>query len=189
MGEGVSKELFRRVTGMRQVKIALALACTIALSGLAHAQDSPSLGDVARQVRQQKQDKDAKGKAAPDAKPARVITENEMPEHPEIKNQTVDGGASAASEEKHSAEEWKSQITEQQNLVHQHEAELTKLNDSIRFAPGNCVSGCAQWNERQKEKQDQVERLQTQLDEDKKHLDDMQEGARQEGYGSSVYEP
>ncbi|HEX8816703.1 MAG TPA: hypothetical protein VF753_14490 [Terriglobales bacterium] len=140
-------------------------------------------------MRQQKQDKDTKTRSTSDSKAPRVVTENEMPEHPEIENHTLDGAGSVASQPRKSAEEWKSQISEQQNLVHAHEQELTKLNDSIRFAPGTCVNGCVQWNERQKEKQDKAERLQTQLDDERKQLDDMQEGARQEGYGSSVYEP
>jgi hypothetical protein len=46
-----------------------------------------------------------------------------------------------------------------------------------------------QWNERQKEKQQEVERGQAQLAEQKKRLDDMQESARRQGYGSSVYDP
>jgi hypothetical protein len=166
---------------MRQIMLALAFVWMI--QGIGHGQDAPSLGEVAREARQQKQAKDAKAKAP------HVVTENDMPEHPEIENHTVDGGGSAASEAKKSADEWKSEITQQEDMVHQHEAELTKLNDSIRFAPQNCVTGCAQWNERQKQKQDQAERLQTQLDDEKKSLEDMQEGARQEGYGSSVYEP
>jgi hypothetical protein len=170
-------------------KIFSMLAALLTLVVAAASQDSPSLGDVARQVRQQKQEKDVKAKSAPDTKTPRVVTESEMPEHPEIENHTVDGGGSAASAEKHSAEEWKSQITEQQKALQEHEEQLSKLNESIRFAPANCVTGCAQWNERQKEKQDTAERLQTQVDDEKKQLEDMQEGARREGYGSSVYEP
>jgi hypothetical protein len=45
-----------------------------------------------------------------------------------------------------------------------------------------------QWNERQKEKQDQVESMKAQLEEQKKQLENMQESARKQGFGSSVYE-
>jgi hypothetical protein len=45
------------------------------------------------------------------------------------------------------------------------------------------------WNERQREKQQRAERMQAQLEDQKKRLDDMQESARKQGYGSSVYDP
>ena len=63
---------------------------------------------------------------------------------------------------------------------------IDKLNKSIQFAPGNCVAGCVQWNEHQKEKQQEVERMQNELKEQQKKLDDLQEGARQEDLGSAV---
>jgi hypothetical protein len=69
------------------------------------------------------------------------------------------------------------------------QSEIDKLNDSIHFAPGNCVSGCVQWDERQKEKQQDVERMRTQLEEQKERLEAMQESARQQGYGSSISDP
>ena len=46
-----------------------------------------------------------------------------------------------------------------------------------------------QWNERQIKKQDDVQRMQQQLDQQKKQLENMQESARKAGLGSSVYEP
>jgi Ni/Co efflux regulator RcnB len=181
---------------MQQIKHGVILIGAILLGSFAYAQDSQSLGDVARQVRQQKQDKDAKSKAAQDAKARKVITNEQMPEPSDLAAQTSGvsdehGNATASSSNgmKMSAEQWKSQIQAQENLVHTQEAELNKLNDSIHFAPGNCVSGCVQWNERQKEKQEQAERMAAQLEEQKKRLEEMQESARQQGYGSSVYEP
>jgi uncharacterized coiled-coil protein SlyX len=46
-----------------------------------------------------------------------------------------------------------------------------------------------QYNQRQVQKQDEVQRMQKQLDEQKKKLEEMQESARKAGLGSSVYEP
>ena len=69
------------------------------------------------------------------------------------------------------------------------QGQVDDLNESIRFAPANCVANCVAWNEHQKEKQQQVERMQAQLEDMKKHLDEMQESARKQGYGSSVYDP
>jgi uncharacterized coiled-coil protein SlyX len=46
-----------------------------------------------------------------------------------------------------------------------------------------------QWNERQKQKQQEVERMRSQLETQKKRLQSMQESARQQGYGGTVYDP
>jgi predicted ribosome quality control (RQC) complex YloA/Tae2 family protein len=88
-----------------------------------------------------------------------------------------------------SADEWKAQIQAQKDLVSSLQSGIEKLNESIQFAPGNCVSGCVQWNERQKQKQQEVERARTQLESQKRRLESMQDSARKQGYGSSVYDP
>ena len=90
---------------------------------------------------------------------------------------------------KTSPEQWKTTIRAQKNVVSSLQTSIDKLNESIQFAPGNCVSGCVQWNERQKQKQQEVERMKSNLDTQKKNLEKMQELARQQGYGSTVYDP
>lgn len=180
-----------RVSGRIFLTAAVSLALTTCF-----AQDSPSLGDVARQVRQQKQARAAQGK---DTKPARVITDQELPEHTVAPTASMTGssGSSASSSTgekssesgKLSAESWRTQIQEQKNQIAALHHDIDELNNSIQFAPGNCVENCVQWNEHQKEKQQEVERMRGQLDDLEKHLGDMQEQARKQGYGSSVYDP
>jgi len=180
---------------MRQIIQGVTVVAIVLLGFLAYAQDdSQSLGDAARQARQQKQLKEAKSKTAPDAKPATVITNEQMPEHPQSapkSSATENSGGAPPSfyAGKLSAEQWRSQIQRQEDLVHSQEAELNRLKDSIQFAPGNCVYNCVQWNEAQKQKQDRAERMEQALDEYKRQLEQMQENAREQGYGSSVYEP
>lgn len=87
------------------------------------------------------------------------------------------------------ADHWKSQIQAQKNLLRSLEQEIDKLNDSIHFAPGNCVTNCVEWNQRQKQKQRGGDRLRAQLEDQKKRLQQMQESARQQGCGNSVYDP
>jgi hypothetical protein len=162
------------------------------LAATGYAQDSPSLGDVARQTRQQNQQtKTAPGK---DSKASKVITNEEIPEHA-VATPAVAGGEhgssmpAAPNGAKQSAEHWTSSILAQKNQINTLQNQVDELNESIRFAPANCAANCVGWNERQREKQQRVERMQAQLQEMKRRLEDMQDSARKQGYGSSVYDP
>jgi chromosome segregation ATPase len=173
----------------RKIIFALAAALPL-LAASARSQDPPSLGDIARQ--QKKQSKVTPGK---DAKPSKVITNEEIPEHdasdaaPSSSSVESSNSTVSADGAKQPAEHWKSQIQSEKGQIASLQKQIAQLNESIRFAPANCVGRCLEWNERQREKQQQVERMQTQLDAQKKHLEEMQESARKQGYGSSVYDP
>ena len=162
--------------------------CLLAVAS--QAQDSPSLGDLARQQRQQKEQAKATSN-----KPRKVITVITNDQLPESSNPTrladKDGSSSSTPENgaKPSAEEAKSQILGEKNQISSLQAQISELNQSIRFAPANCVANCVTWNQRQEEKQKQVEGMQAQLEEQKKRLEELQESARKQGYGSSIYDP
>ncbi|MGH9497520.1 MAG: hypothetical protein ACRD3L_00070 [Terriglobales bacterium] len=66
---------------------------------------------------------------------------------------------------------------------------MDRLNSSIHFVEANRYYNGLQHNERQELKQEQVQRMQDQLELQKKRLDRMQEGARKEGFGTAVYDP
>ncbi|MGA8762201.1 MAG: hypothetical protein WB562_04850 [Candidatus Sulfotelmatobacter sp.] len=164
-----------------------------------HAQDSPPLGDIARQQRQTQQAKVDPGK---NARSAKVVTNDEIPEHaappvaPAARDEVNPSAASFRNREKRSDDEnksspehWKSQILKQKDQIASLLRQLDEINESIRYAPANCVANCVGWNERQREKQQRVGRMQAQLNEEKTRLDDMQEAARKQGYGSAVYDP
>jgi hypothetical protein len=179
---------------MRKTCGGFVLLGVVALASFAIGQDSPSLGDIARQAKEQKQKKEAQGKAAQDSKPPKVITNEEMPAKPESSYARPTGrpqgtGVVPAENVEMSAGIWKSQIQNQKNVISSQQAMIDKINDSVRYAPANCVSGCVQWNERQQQKQQEVEKMQGQLEEQKKNLEQMQEAARKQGFGSSVYDP
>ena len=176
-------------------RLVLVFVAAVGVSaGSANGQDSPPLGDLARQQRLQKeQSKTAQGK---DAKPSKVITNEELPEHAGSPTPLAAKGEDSetsltvpANGAKQPAESVKSQILTQKTQIASLQKQVDEINDSIRFAPANCVENCVEWNEKQKEKQQQVERLQSQLEENKKHLDEMQDSARKQGFGSSVYDP
>jgi hypothetical protein len=220
---------------LSRVSLLLAsLALLLALPAVAQ-DEAPSLGDVARQSRLQKQQKEQAGKTAsetaPDAhtkssapvkeagntgadgasakesKPAKsaqivpatkkIITNDEIPEHvgpthtlkTNSAGEEEDGEAPEGEDGKAPADYWKTRIQSQKNSIAALKGEIDSMNSSISFAPANCVSGCVEWNERQRQKQQQVESMKTQLEEQEKQLEEMQEMARKQGYGSSVYDP
>jgi predicted RNase H-like nuclease (RuvC/YqgF family) len=165
---------------MRQACKTLAIVGFISFAVASHAQ---SLGDVAREQRQ---------KQAKDAHPVhKVVTNEDIPESPEATSTTsvTDEPAAPASNDTHAAEQWKAKLETQRNTIASLQSQIDKLNASIHFAGPNCVANCVQYNERQIHKQDEVERLQKQLEEQKQKLEEMQESARKAGLGSSVYEP
>src|SRR5580698_9437020 len=125
-------------------KLILVLAAAVSLiAGTARSQDSPSLGDLARQQRQQKeQSKTAPGK---DAKASKVITNEEIPEHAGPASATAAGSPASQSSlpapsdgPKQPAEHVKSQILAQKNQIATLQGQVDELNESIRFAPANC---------------------------------------------------
>ena len=165
---------------MRHACKIIALAGVISFATGSHAQ---SLGDVAREQKQ---------KQAKDAHAARkVVTNEDIPESAEPVSTTSvsDEPAAPASNDAHAAEQWKAKLETQRGSVASLQSQIDKLNASIHFAGPNCVANCVQYNERQIHKQDEVERLQKQLEEQKQKLENMQESARKAGLGSSVYEP
>jgi hypothetical protein len=200
-------------------KILFFLAASVLLSAVVYAQDdTPSLGDVARQTRQQKQQKDknvaskaasakdsqtANAKDAAVAKPAQgatnhVITNEELPAHsaavaatPKSSNTSTEPQANETAGEKRdgAAAQWKSQIQSQKDAVGSLQQQIASVSESIHYAGGNCVQNCAQWNERQQQKQQEVDTMKAQLEEQQKKLEDMQESARRQGFGSQVYDP
>jgi hypothetical protein len=149
------------------------------------AQDSPSLGDLARQQRQQKEQ----------AKPVqiKVVTNEEIPEHsdstPEAASPDTGSAYPSSHGRKESAERVKAQIRAQENQIAILQRRIDEVTKSIPRAPIDCANGCPRWNERYGRKELQIERMQAQLQDEKRHLGEMQESARKQGYGSSVYDP
>jgi chromosome segregation ATPase len=131
-------------------------------------------------------------------KTSKVITSEEIPAHAGTVVGPIASSATshAASEDQFGAsasgargEALRSQIASMKDGITSLQSQIDSVNDSIRFTSANCASGCAQWNERQLQKQQQVEQMKAQLEEQKKQLDDLQESARKQGFGSSIYDP
>jgi hypothetical protein len=173
-----------------------AFACVL----LSFGQDQ-SVADAARQSRLEKQKQTQSqdsAATAPEnqAKTHHVITNDEIPEH--------EGSDSASSmnsqphravetppahpQGKLSAGEWRFQIQSQKNAITSLQNEIARLSASIHF-PVSCLRNCPERTERQLQKENRVEIMKTQLDQQQKHLEEMQESARRQGFGNSVYDP
>jgi len=208
---------------MRRAFILIA-AVVFSCAFFASAQDdSPSLGDIARQSRLQKQQqKDAqpaasKGSSAsgsatapavasatvkPAAKTSHVITNENIGLH-DVSDDTPATSAQDATKQdpkesdaavppvdrNEQAERWKSQIQAQKSNIADLQNQISAVSASISFVGGNCVENCVEWNENQKRKQDEVEKMKTQLEDAKQRLSDMQDTARKQGFGGNVYDP
>lgn len=193
---------------MRKLVLILAahaFACALVLQ--AQDQDSASLGDVARHARAQKQQKDAPAKdasskdaskpAQPAAKPSHVITNEELPQHsgsattPQDKSNSSSGVNAdfAGNNREQLADAFKSRIHDQKAMIAELQSEITRVSDSVQYVGGNCVSGCVEWNQHQQQKQQQVERMKSQLEDAQHRLEEMQELARKQGFGGSVSDP
>jgi hypothetical protein len=154
--------------------------------------------------------KDAQGKSAPakdasskdtPSKPGdaskvkKVITNDEIPEHigptrTLPAKQTTAGNTPPPNYDGNPpAEYWKSQIQAQKNYLTSLQSQIAELANSIQFAGGNCVSNCVEWNEHQLRKQEQLESMKAQLEQQQKSLEEFQDAARKQGFGSSVYDP
>lgn len=171
-------------------RLLLACGTGVLLSvAAAQCQSSQSLGDVARQQRAQEDAAEESGK------PPKVYTNANLPQPSEsdaIVETTNTRKAPLpvpSNQPRQSSERWRAQILAQKNQIAALQMRVDQINRSIHFA-NSCGSGwCVGWNQRQVRKQEQAKALQGQLQEAKDHLAQMQDAARRQGYGNSVYEP
>jgi predicted RNase H-like nuclease (RuvC/YqgF family) len=172
------------------------LAIALVMNSAAYGQ---SLGDVARENREKQNANDASTAAKP-----RVITNKDLPKDPDANQEPrealSDSGAAPSSQaadyrsvqqrlaEQRAADRWKRLILAQENKMATLQARIDLLNESIRSVNGN-VQYEGPYNRYQARQLERVARIQLQLDEQKKKLDEMQEAARHAGMHTAVYDP
>jgi len=152
---------------------------------LTSASQGQSLGDVARQQRQNQQAK----KDQPEPK---VITNEDLPEHSQEVSDSEKSGHGhepAPHRASKSAEQWRVEIEAQKHSIAALQSQMERLNSTIRFAEISGAYNAGLHNQRQVQKQEQVQRMQEQLDQQRKRLEGMQEAARKDGFGNAVYDP
>jgi len=157
------------------------------------AADNPSLGEVARKQRHK-----AKDTKNPASRAKKVVTDEDMPAHAEGASDDgppLDGPHSemavspSTTDVLQTGEQWKRSIAQQKSAVADLKNRIDKLNASIRFVPANAYRNGVEYNKSQAHRQQEVDRMQTEMDEQKKSLEQMQETARRAGYGSAVWDP
>ncbi len=151
-----------------------------------------SLGDVAKENREKQKAK----AAAATAKPKVITNEDLSANSAALSDESSEEGKDKTRPAPMpvpsggmSAEQWKSLILSRKNTIAAQQAQIDKLNDSIHYVTASLYSNGLQYNERQAQKQQEVERMKQQLEEQKKSLAELQEAARQAGMGSAVYDP
>jgi hypothetical protein len=183
------------------------VAVTVFLASASLGQSScnpPSLGDLARKQRESKQkdakdakDAPAKAKGAP-AEAKKVVTDEDMPEHAPDSDEAVagpDGPHDEASVPKsaddvvRTGDQWKAAIAQRKAALADLKNRIDRLNGSIHFVEANAYRNGVEYNKKQEQKQQDVERMQAQYDDQKRDLEQMQENARKAGYGSAVWDP
>ncbi|MGA2021698.1 MAG: hypothetical protein ABSH02_13990 [Candidatus Sulfotelmatobacter sp.] len=174
-------------------------AVALLMNLAAHAQ---SLGEIARQYREQQNAQEASG-----VQP-KVITNKDLGEGPDGSpdaRQTQRAMASAdgsafdrrfaeighrseqqSLQEQRAGEQWKSLIREQESRVENLQARIDQINASIRSGGG---SAQGPYNRYQGRQMGRLAQMQLQLDEQRRKLDQMQESARRAGMHTQVYDP
>jgi oligoendopeptidase F len=153
-----------------------------------------SLGDVARQQQQKKNQQPATGEK-------KVLTNEDMPKGSPDEDVVTKSNSLQASNASHrdnlqkesakpSAEELHSKIQKRKEEIAETQERIDKIEGTINFVQNNrnIYTNAPEYNEHQKQKQQAVEQLKGILKERQDELKQLQEQARQAGYGSAVYD-
>lgn len=162
---------------------------------LAATSYAQSLGDLARQQRAQQQQQQQS-----QTQPAKVLTNDDLPHSGSSDDLSVVGADAKPKERqrydhyqgngsKLPPEAWKQQIGAMKQNIASMQTQIEQTKASVHFVEAPIYRNGVQHNMRQEEKLQQVDRMQAQLEEMKHQLEQAQEEARKQGYGSSVYDP
>lgn len=169
---------------------------------------SQSLGDIARENR----DKKAAEQSSTAAPAPPVITNATIPKDPDAITTatTAENSTRAAARarhlsdrralqleenQRHTAEQWKRKIQQQESTVANLRSRVDRLRASIRFADPNhyYATGTnydyAGLNRAEARDLQRLAQLQQQFNDEKRKLEDMQDAARHAGMHTPVYDP
>lgn len=154
-----------------------------------------SLGDVARE---QQQKKNQQQSSTNNSASKKVLTNDDMP----AVSSPSGGGQSPASDKATktdsskpsgatwSAEKLKTEIQKRKDAIAEIQKAIDKIQGSINYVQNNrnIYINAPEYNAHQDEKQRLVNQLKGKLAEQQSELEDLQEQARQAGFGGAVYQ-
>ena len=156
-----------------------------------HAQ---SLGEVAREQQQKKNQEQA---STSNSAPKKVLTNDDMPASPSPQELDVSkpshadkATTSGKTAGTWSAEKFKAEIQKRKEAIASIQEAIDKIEPNINYVQNNrnIYTNAPEHNAHQDEKQRAVSQLKGRLADQKSELEDLQEQARQAGYGSAVYQ-
>jgi uncharacterized protein YukE len=176
----------------------LAKSSAVWLAGILLAQNfcAQSLGDIARQQREKNKQ--------PATTTNKVLTNEDLstPGHPdgsasdEARNKKNPRQKTSAKteqskeDEEPSAEELRQAIQDKKAAIAEIQGEIAELQSTINHVQNNrnVYTNAPEYNEAQKRKEQEVNRLKGVLEQQQDELKDLQQTARKAGYGSALYD-
>jgi hypothetical protein len=168
------------------------LGLVLLTSALVHGQ---SLGDVARANREKKA---AAGSSATKVITNADLSKDEDASPPAEKTQAAPSAQTSAASrqaaeqrvaEERAAEQWKRKILAQEHVVANLQGRVDALKATIQFVdPGAYYNGYL-YNQYQARQVERLKVLETQLTQEKRMLEELQEAARHAGMHTPVYDP
>ncbi|HEU5231821.1 MAG TPA: hypothetical protein VFU50_03095 [Terriglobales bacterium] len=179
-----------------QIKSSLAVLSAVASVLLAQSVCAQSLGDIARQqCEKNKQQATTTNKVLTNDDLSTADHSTDTSSDDSQKKKTVKQKPSASAEQadkngQPSAEELKAAIQDKKQAIAEIQAEITKLQSTVNYVQNNrnIYTNAPEYNEAQKRKEQEVNRLKGVLQEQQDELKDLQDTARKAGYGSAIYD-
>jgi predicted RNase H-like nuclease (RuvC/YqgF family) len=177
------------------IRSSVAIWSVVASVLLAQTVYAQSLGDIARQQREKN-----KQHAATTNK---VLTNDDLstpghsadgsgdsPNTKSAKPKTSPATVQPDKDEQPSAEKLKAAIQDKKQAISETQSEITKLQSTINYVQNNrnIYTNAPEYNEAQKRKEQEVNRLKGILQQQQDELNDLQDAARKAGYGSAIYD-
>ena len=176
----------------------LAKSSAVLLAGILLAQNlrAQSLGDIARQQREKnKQPATTTNKvltnedlSTPGQADGAASDEAHNKKNPRQK--TSARTEQSKEDEEPSAEELKAAIQDKKAAIAETQDEIAKLQSTINYVENNrnIYTNAPEYNEAQKRKEQEVNRLRGILQQQQDELKELQQTARKAGYGSALYD-
>ena len=168
----------------------------IALVLLAQSVCAQSLGDIARQQREKnRQQATTTNKVLTNddlstAGDSVDTASDDSQKKKTAKPKTMATADRPEKDQQPSAEKLKAAIQDKKEVIATIQDEITKLQSTINYVQNNrnIYTNAPEYNEVQKRKEQEVNRLKGILQEQQDELKELQDTARQAGYGTAVYD-